>query len=190
MGLTKATEQNTTHSHRMWIWVEAAGLKTVYQGKRKNNNFFPSPVWLVYKTLGLFTLWVKLPGPPGKPLGKAGLLWGPVQCAGMVVSFISQLSMGAPLSMARGASTVLETPGKTQALRKAFPQGHSYCASKDVTRSRRDLKEVTCLSTVYFEYQDIGKHDNELDTASGALGIMDQDGLMLSKIGSQLHGVA
>ena len=43
MGLTKATQQNTTHSHRMDT-ERLQVLKQSIRGKRKNNNFFPSPV--------------------------------------------------------------------------------------------------------------------------------------------------
>lgn len=121
MGLTKATEQNTTHSHRM----DPERLQVLKQSIREKGRTitFPSPVsyLLVYKTLAYLHFWVKLPGPPGKTPGKQVFVGPSPMCWHGGFPYQSAQHVGAPLSMARGASTVLETPEKTQALRKAFP---------------------------------------------------------------------
>lgn len=92
MGLTKATQQNTTQSHRMDP-ERLQVLKQSIRGKRKNNNFFPSRFLLVYKTLAYLHFWVKLPGPPGKPLGKQVFCGAQSNVLAWWFPFISQLSM-------------------------------------------------------------------------------------------------
>lgn len=67
MGLTKATQQNTTHSHRMDT-ERLQVLKQSIRGKRKNNNFFPSPVsyWSTRHQL-IYTSGLNYLGLPGNP---------------------------------------------------------------------------------------------------------------------------